>query len=144
MHGWDGPIGIFRFKYRSRGKSTAVLSCMGSKELTLGTSLGDLQKECIINRTPTPEPPKPLSVDELTPEQKKRLAPIWDLMILKCWGHWQARHQHIPGQSSVDSHRRFEDLTSEEIDQLVIEKHGEMTVRSYPFKICICYHWKLW
>jgi hypothetical protein len=124
MHGWDGPIGVFRFKYRSRGQFSAVF--MWIQVLTL-KFLDDLQKKLIIPRTPSPEPPGPPSAAELSSEQKVRLARMRydDLEMLRSL--IAARKNHA-GQTDSLLQRSFEGLTPEEIDLLALQKHAEMTV----------------
>jgi hypothetical protein len=124
MHGWDGPIGVFRFKYRSRGQFPAVF--LWIQVLTL-KSPDDLQKELIIPRTPSPEPPGPPSTTELSSEQKVRLARMRydDLEKLRSL---TATGKNHAGKTNTLLQRGFEGLAPEEIDLLALQKHAEMTV----------------
>ena len=115
MHGWDGPIGVFRFKYRSRGQ----FSC--SFPVDIGA---DAQIPKMIYRRsssslahPAPRPPGPPSAAELTTEQRVRLARMRydDIEMLKSL---TGASTNTAKQNSTSPQRSFKDLTTEEIDLL--------------------------
>jgi hypothetical protein len=129
MHGWDGPIGVFRFKYRSKGLSSSSFAKITGADLQ---TQDDLQKELIIPRTPSPEPPGPPSAAALTSEQKIRLARMKhdDIEMLKLL---TGANTNAPDQDSTSHIRSFEELSSEEIDLLALQKHAEMTASCLSF-----------